>query len=302
MTRSLAHPRFWLSWIGVGLLRLLVLLPFSFQLALGRWLGRIVRRFARERRHVVERNLAICFPEQTATQRDVLLTQHFEALGISVFETGLGWFASRSRLARLTAIEGEEHLHRALAQGRGVILYTGHFTTLEVAGPALGALCPDLAAVYRPHRSPFLDHLFRSGRLNSAAEVIPKDSVRPMLRSLKRNRPLWYAPDQSYRRKQSAIVPFFGEPAMTNIATPQLAKISGAAVVPFFPERLPGSQGYRLVFGARVEPFPTEDAEADTRRLVALLEDHIRKCPEQYYWVHRKFKDRPPPLPDAYAN
>lgn len=299
--RSFWHPRFWPGWLGVGLLRVLVLLPYPIQLALGRTLGRVIERFAHARRHVVEKNLATCFPEQTEAQRETLLHSHFESLGISVFETAMGWFGSRARLAKLTAIEGAEHLSNALAKGRGVILYTGHFTTLEVAGPALGALCPALTAVYRPHRSAFMDHLFRSGRLKSAAEVIPKDSVRPMLRSLKKNQALWYAPDQSYRRKQSALVPFFGEPAMTNIATPQLAKISGAEVVPFFPERLPGSAGYRLTFGAPVTPFPTDDAEADTRLLVAILESHIRRCPDQYYWVHRKFKERPAPLPDIYA-
>lgn len=302
MSESFRHPRFWPGWLGVGLLRLLVLLPFPLQLALGRILGRAIRHFARTRRRVVERNLETCFPEQTAQQRQALLRGHFESLGISVFETAMGWYGSRARLSKLTLIEGEEHLSRALAEGRGVILYTGHFTTLEIAGPALGALCPSLTAVYRPHRSPFMDHLFRSGRLRSAAEVIPKDSVRPMLRSLKKNQALWYAPDQSYRRKQSALVPFFGEPAMTNIATPQLAKISGAAVVPFFPERLPGNAGYRLTFSPPVTPFPTDDPEADTRRLVAILEDHIRRCPDQYYWVHRKFKERPEPLPDIYAS
>jgi KDO2-lipid IV(A) lauroyltransferase len=154
--------------------------------------------------------------------------------------------------------------------------------------------------MYRPHRNRLLDEAFRRGRLRSASQVIAKDNVRGMIRCLKRNGVVWYAPDQSYRGKQSELVEFFGAPAMTNVATSQLAKLTGSAVVPYFPRRLADNAGYEMVFGPPLENFPGDDPVADTRRLNQLLEEHIRTCPEQYYWVHRKFKDRPEPYPDIY--
>ena len=213
----------------------------------------------------------------------------------------LGWFGNPAKVRKLIRIQGAEHLKRALARGKGVILFTAHFTTLEVGGPLLKELSPALGAMYRPHRNKLLDRVFRHGRLRSAQEVIAKDNVRGLIRCLKRNATVWYAPDQSYFGKQSELVEFFGEPAMTTVATSQLAKLTGAAVVPYFPRRLADGSGYLMVFGAALENFPSNDPVADTLRLNHLLEAHIRTCPEQYYWIHRKFKHRPSPYPDIYA-
>jgi KDO2-lipid IV(A) lauroyltransferase len=282
-------------------MRASVWLPYGWQLGLAKGMGGLMFRIARNRRSYARANLAACFPQRSETEIDALLRAHFAALGASLAEMALGWFASPGKLASLTRIVGEQHLNEALQRGKGVILYTAHFTTLEVCGPTLKQLCPDLCAMYRPHRNLLLDDVFRRGRLRSASEVIAKDNVRAMIRCLKRNGVVWYAPDQSYRGKQSELVEFFGEPAMTNVATSQLARLTGAAVVPYFPRRLPGNAGYELVFGPRLEDFPGEDPIADATRLNRLLEDHIQSCPEQYYWVHRKFKGRPPPYPDIYA-
>jgi KDO2-lipid IV(A) lauroyltransferase len=259
-------------------------------------------RLARRRRGYARANLQTCFPERSAAEIEALLHAHFAALGGSLAEMALGWFAPQEKLKSLLRIEGGQHLENALQRGKGIILYTAHFTTLEVCGPILKDLCPDLCAMYRPHRNLLLDEVFRRGRLRSASEVITKDNVRAMIRCLKRNGVVWYAPDQSYRGKQSELVDFFGEPAMTNVATSQLARLTGAAVVPYFPRRLEGNAGYVLAFGPSLEDFPSDDPVADANRLNRLLEEHIRTCPEQYYWVHRKFKGRPDPYPDIYVS
>ncbi len=297
---ALLAPRYWGLWLLLGLMRVSVWLPYRWQLATGRGIGRILFRLARRRRHYARCNLKVCFPELSAAAIDELLRAHFEALGASLAEMALGWFGAPAKLKTLVHIQGGEHLEQALAGGKGVILYTAHFTTLEVCGPLLKELCPELCAMYRPHRNRMLDEIFRRGRLRSATTVIAKDNARGMIRCLRRNGVVWYAPDQSYRGKASELVEFFGEPAMTNVATSQLARLTGAVVVPYFPRRLKDGSGYVLVFGAPLQDFPGPDPVADTRRLNRLLEAHVRTCPEQYYWVHRKFKDRPSPYPDIY--
>lgn len=297
---GLLAPRYWGLWLLLGLMRLSVWLPYGWQMGVAKRLGRLIFLLARRRRGYAWANLQTCFPELSETEREQLLAAHFEALGASLAEMALGWFASEGKLTSLVRIRGGHHLEDALQRGKGVILFTAHFTTLEICGPLLKRLCPDLCAMYRPHRNRLLDEAFRRGRLRSASQVIAKDNVRGMIRCLKRNGVVWYAPDQSYRGKQSELVEFFGAPAMTNVATSQLAKLTGSAVVPYFPRRLADNAGYEMVFGPPLENFPGDDPVADTRRLNQLLEEHIRTCPEQYYWVHRKFKDRPEPYPDIY--
>jgi KDO2-lipid IV(A) lauroyltransferase len=293
-------PRYWALWLGMGALRLLILLPWRAQLAVGRRLGRLMHAIMRERRMIAGRNLAVCFPGLDEPARRALLLQHFESLGMSLLEMASAWWAPLRRLRPLARPEGLEHLREALARGRGVILLTGHFTTLELASLLLTEFVPPLDAVYRENENPLLDEITRRGRERGAEQTIPKESVRRMLKTLRRSKPLWYAPDQSYRRKQSALVPFFGEPAVSNLATSQLARLSGAPVVPFFPLRLADGSGYRLRLLPALEDFPGDDPAADTLRFHRLLEAHITEAPEQYYWIHRRFKKRPG-LPDIYA-
>ena len=298
---ELMAPRYWGLWLLLGLMRLSVWLPYSWQMGIGKAVGRVVFHIARRRRGYARRNLRLCFPELSSDDLERLLRAHFEALGASLLEMALGWFGSPAKLRKLVRVEGDEHLKHALERGKGVILFTAHFTTLEVCGTLLKELSPNLSAMYRPHRNKLLDRAFRRGRLRSAREVIAKDNVRGLIRCLKGNGAVWYAPDQSYTGKQSELVEFFGEPAMTTVATSQLAKLTGAAVVPYFPRRLADGSGYLMVFGAALENFPSDEPVSDTLRLNRLLEAHIRTCPEQYYWIHRKFKHRPSPYPDVYA-
>jgi KDO2-lipid IV(A) lauroyltransferase len=299
--RSHVAPRYWLIWIGMGLLRLAVMLPHGAGLALGRRIGRLAHAVGGSRRAVVRRNLALCFPEQSVAERHELAKRHFEALGMSLIEMGIGRWASDRRIRRLMTLEGVDHLQSALAEGKGVILLSAHFTTLEASGRALAFESPPFDAVYRKNRSDFITELQRTGREVSADATIEKRDIKKMVKSLRSGRPVWYAPDQSFDRKGAVVVEFFGVPCMHTTATSSLARVGKAAVLPYFPRRLENGH-YVMSIGPSFEDFPGEDPVADTERYVQALEAHIRLCPEQYFWIHRKFKNLPSEYPDYYAD
>ena len=294
------QPRFWLIWLGLGVLRGLILLPYGLQLQLGRALGWVLQRVLAERCRIADTNLRLCFPELSGSDRRRLVNRHFQSLGITVFELGLTWWATDQRLERLVTFEGEEHVRAALAQGRGVILLTGHFAAAELTGRAMRRKFPNLAALYRKNRNPLVDEVLRRGRSRAVWPLIPKDSIRQLLRTLQNGQLVYYAADQAYQRKYSVLVPFFGQPAMTNGALSHIARMSGAPVVPFLSRRLDGGRGYHVTALPALENFPTADIGADAARTNRVIEDMIRLAPEQYYWVHRRFKGRPD-LPDPYS-
>ena len=181
-----------------------------------------------------------------------------------------------------------------------MLLFVAHFTTLEVGVAVLEALVPRASCMYRPQRNAMMDVMIRRGRHRFAKEQIPRDNVRALLRSLRDNHAICYLPDQTYLGKQSELLPFFGEPAVTNTATSKLAAISGATVLPYFFRRLPRRRLSRRHRRA-ARRLSERSAPRDTERLFGLLEDYIRLAPEQYLWLYKKFKGRPPPLPDVYA-
>jgi Kdo2-lipid IVA lauroyltransferase/acyltransferase len=295
------QPKYWPIWIGMALLRLVCLLPHRAVLATGRVIGRIAHATGGTRRAIVRRNIELCFPEMTAEERDALAYEHFKALGISLMELGLGRWASTRHLQSITQLNGVEHVQDALASGKGVILLSAHFTTLEVMGRVLAAAVPPFDAVFRKNRSEFMTELQRSGREVSAAGTIEKREIKKMIRSLRNNRAVWYAPDQSYNRKGAEVITFFGVPSMHTTATSTLARLGNAVAIPFFPMR--NADGtYTNTLYPPLEDVPSKDVVADTKKYVALLENHVRKCPEQYFWIHRKFKDLPDGYPDYYSD
>jgi KDO2-lipid IV(A) lauroyltransferase len=294
------QPRFWPVWIGVGLLRVVCLLPQPLRMAAGRGLGRLVMILAGSRRRIAEKNIEICFPELTPDERSVLTRRHFESIGMGVIELGIAWWAGDDYIKRIVELRGIEHLHAALAKGKGVLMLGGHFATLEMSGRALKALMPPMAAMYRPSNNPLIDQLMRRCRGRSTAELITKRGIRQLLKVLKENRPVWYAADQAHSRKGAVLVPFFGEPAATSAAVSQIARLSQTSVVPFFPTRIDDGRNYRLEILPALENFPSGDDVADAVRLNEVLEALIRKAPAQYYWVHRRFKGRPDGYPDPY--
>lgn len=296
------HPRFWLLWLGLGLLWLTVQLPYKVLLSLGRGLGALMMLGASARRRIAARNLELCFPELSAAERARLLRENFASSGIAFFEMAMSWWWPRARLARLAHIEGLEHLQAAQQEGQGVILMSLHFTTLEIGAALLGQR-HTIDGMYREHKNPLFDYIQRHGRErhNLDASAIEREDVRAMLKVLRAGRAIWYAPDQDYGRKQSIFVPLFGIPAATVTATTKFARLGKARVVPFTQQRLADGSGYRLVVHPPLADFPGESEEADCLRINQWVEQVVRECPEQYLWAHRRFKTRPEGAPKLYG-
>ena len=299
--RGFWTPRYWPVWLLWLWLQLMARLPFPRQIRIGKRLGILLMPLLRRQRNAAERNLAICFPELDAAARGELLRRQFEAFGASLSEMALGWYAPIETIKVLVRVEGKEHLDAALARGKGALLFMAHFTCLEVGVAILEDICPNCGTMYRPQRNAMVDTMILQGRSRFAKQQIDKNNVRALLRALRDNMAIGYLPDHTYTGSQSVLLPFFGEPALTNTATSKLAKLSGAAVLPYFFRRLEDDTGYVVEILPPLDDFPTDDAIADTRRLVALLEDRIRRTPAQYLWTYRKFKGRPQAYPDVYG-
>lgn len=265
-------------------------LPWGLQRMLGTAMGALLLRVAGSRRRAAARNLDVCFPELDATARERLLRENFAALGVGVFEFARAWWGSVAPMRRSVRIEGLENLAAARAGGRGVLLVSGHFTTLEICGRLLCDHVP-LAGMYRLHDAPAMEWAVKRGRLRYASAMFGKDELRAIVRHLKQGGLLWYAPDQDMQGKDTVFAPFFGIPASTITATHQLARLTGAAVVPFFHRREGGR--YVLRIAPALADFPSADAAADTARVNAAIEAMAREAPAQYLWVHRRFKRRP---------
>jgi KDO2-lipid IV(A) lauroyltransferase len=299
-TAKFAPLRYAVAWLGYAWMRLVVCLPFRAQTALGRALGRVAFSMLPARRKIAARNIDTCLSDLPAAERARILALHFESLGLSIVEMAMGWFGNPEAVRARIDVEGAEHLAAALANGKGVILFSAHFTTFEFFWPTLAPLCTKLCGMYKSQRNPVMNRMMNRGRGRHFDSLFPKDNVREMLRRLRDNAVVWYASDQSYGGKGSVLIPFFDEPAMTNTAIGRIATTSGAVVLPYFCRRLPTDR-YVMSIGAPPPGLPSGDEVADTRALTKLLEDYIRLCPEQYWWIHQRFKGRPAPLPDLYA-
>jgi KDO2-lipid IV(A) lauroyltransferase len=300
MQWRLLAPRYWPTWAGIGLLRVLALLPFPWVVAVGSVLGRLMRLLAPRYVRTARRNLELCFPELEREARERLLSRHFASLGIALLEVPLAWWSSQERLGRLAHVEGREHLEAARARGRGVILLTAHFTPMEMAGRVLASVTP-VGFLYRPTRNEVLAYALERFRGAYGGHGIPYDDIRAFIGALRNRECVWYAPDQSYRKKGAEMVRLFGIPAATNTLTSRLARMTGAPVLPYFLQRLPGTQGYRAVIHPPLEDFPSDDAVADTERFNHMIEAQVRLVPEQYLWIHRRFKGLSEDYPDYYG-
>lgn len=289
-TRPPFSPRLWLKWLGLGVMVAGAWLPWPVQRVLGACIGRLAPYLAPSRRRAAEVNLALCFPQMSEAEREALLKDSFLALGVGLFEFARAWWGSIAPMRRDVVIEGLEHLQALRAQGRGVLMVSGHFMTLEMCGRLI---CDhiELAGMYRRHRNPVFEWAVKRGRLRYATHMFTNDEIRGAVRHLKQGGFLWYAPDQDMRGKDTVFAPFFGVPAATITATHQLARLTGCAVVPFFHRREGGR--YILRVAPPLEDFPTQDAVADSTRVNARIEAMVREAPAQYLWIHRRFKRQP---------
>lgn len=285
-------PRHWPAWIAIGIIRAVAKLPYPALLRLGRGLGWLAARLLVARRRVAERNIALCLPELSATEQQTLVEANLRDAGVMLVEFALAWFGSDDAIGRVPVqIEGLERLAEAKAAGRGVLLVGGHFSHLELCA-RLVSYRQRIAAMYRVMDSAVFEQQVLAARLRYAEAMFTKTQIRQSVRYLRDGGVLWYAPDQDMRGKDSVFVPFFGVPAATISATHHLARMSGAVVLPFFHRRLPDG-GYAIRLGEPLADFPSNDAVADTARVNVAIEAMVRTAPEQYFWLHKRFKTRP---------
>lgn len=293
-------PRYWPTWLGLGLIRVGGALPYRWQLRLARLIGNLVYRLARRRRRVAQINVDLCLPELPPEERARLVRESFVSSAMAIFEMGLAWWADDEYLRGLHRAEGLEHLEAALAAGKGVILLGGHYTTIELSGRLMGLHRRDVYPVYKHARNPLYDAAVTAGRLRVYAGILNNLDLRALVRVLKRGEVVWYAPDQDFGRERSVFAPFFGVPTATLTTTARLARLSGAPVLPFYSERLPGEAGYVIRVGAPLADFPSGDDVQDATAINGAIEEQVRRTPEQYLWLHKRFKTRPPGEPPVY--
>lgn len=296
----LLKPRYWGLWVGIGLLWLLVQLPYPLLYRLGRRLGRGSMRFAHRRVHIARCNLQLCFPTLPLQQREQLLIDSFESAGLGVIECGMAWFWSDRRIHQWCTLSGTEAISGLQRSQRGILLIGIHFFSLELGARVFGLQFPGIG-IYRPHNNPVLEWLQVWGRLRSNKALLDRKNMKGMVRQLKQGAVLWYAPDHDYGPSNSLFVPFFGvEQAATTLGTHFLVRHANPAVVLFSPLRRQQGLGYRVVLQPPLaSPLP-DDPVAATTLMNQAIEAEILRAPGQYMWLHRRFKTRPVGEPSFY--
>lgn len=288
-----------LTRFGLGILWLLHFLPLGVLAAIGRAVGTLLYFVVPGRRRVADTNLRLCFPSWSDVQRSRVVRAHFQALARSFIERGLAWWAPRERLRRLIRIEGAEHW-QAVAH-RPAIWLAPHFVGLDMGGARL-SMEHEAVSVYSRQKDPVIDAMLYHGRTRFVMpELISRqEGMRAVVRAMRRGLPFYYLPDMDFGERDSIFVPFFGVPAATITGLARLARLADAVVVPALTRQLPGGEGYELRFYPAWSDFPSGDVAADTRRMNEFIEQRVLEMPEQYYWVHRRFKTRPPGEPKIY--
>jgi KDO2-lipid IV(A) lauroyltransferase len=294
-------PRNWGGWFMVALLWVLGRLPRR----LGRWLvapiAPLMLRVLGSRRRIAQRNIALALPELSPQQQDQLLRQSFRSLARMIAEMAWCWAGRPRDLARIVEIRGLENARDANERPGGILIVTAHVTCLEIGARALGESFSG-RGLYRPLSNPVMEWYQNTGRSRYADGMIPKRDLRGAIRYLREGGVLWYAPDQDFGPKQSLFAPFFGVQTATLLATHRLPRISGCQVLIMMPRYDAQQDRYIVDFSPALEDFPSDDPQADLARINALLEAEVRKAPDQYWWVHRRFKTHPPGEPDRYGD
>lgn len=280
-------------------MRIIALLPYRLQLFIGKIIGHLFYRIATYRREIVQTNIRLCFPELSQQQQHKLVVDHFHSLGISICETAMSWWGNEKKLRKLVTFKGFEYVDKALAEGTGAIMLGAHYTTMEISGRLI-ALDHDLAVSYQKLRNPLFNQVTYNARKRMLHRVFGRDEIRASFRYIKQNHLMWIAADQDVGITNSLFVPFFDTIAATQTVASRMAKITKAPVIPYISKRLDNAQGYLIEYFPPLENFPGDSIEEDTSRTNQVIEEQIRKAPEQYLWVHRRFKTRPEGMPKLY--
>lgn len=289
------HPKYWGTWIALGVFRFMSLLPVRFLLALSRPCGFLLRKFWTERIAVARANIALCFPELSAAKQADLLSAHFRSVAMGLFEISLAWWGGNKRLEQMVRIEGGEHLEKAQSSGRGVIMLSAHFTCVELALRLLSTSASvDLA--FRHVKSPLIDTvMYRARDKHVTGEIIDKTDMRRIIRRLKASATIVFLPDQSPSSRNRVEAEFFGIPAATNIAFARMADMTNSEVLPVLvirDETKKNRESYLIRFFPTLYDLPKDPGEI-AKMLNTLFESWIRTAPDQYFWIHRRFKNIP---------
>ncbi|MBV1921660.1 MAG: LpxL/LpxP family Kdo(2)-lipid IV(A) lauroyl/palmitoleoyl acyltransferase [Pseudomonadales bacterium] len=282
------HVQYAVSWLGVLLLWCCAQLPYQYLRKLGEALGAVLYVAARRRCHIVRVNIALCFPEKSAAEQEQLVKRSMQENIVGLFESAYAWWGKPEDQYSNIDVIGLEHIQKASEAGKGVLLVGAHYSNLDLGG-LLVAHCVPIDVTYRRHNNALFDYFIRSSRQRYFAHVIERSKLRVMLRGLKKGRVLWYAADQDYGRKHSVFAPFFGVEAATLNSTSKLAKMTGAEVVIVGHHRKHDGR-FEVEFSPALLGFPSDSESTDAAHVNAALEQQIRKYPEQYMWVHRRFK------------
>ena len=298
-SRSPVHPIHWPAWAALGLFRLLNPLPWPVKRTLAAVLGTAIYWVIPIRRRVVLINLQVALPDLTESARRRLARAHYRSLAQGLFETCAAWWSPTAQLPA-HEVRGREHLEAAVNDPRGALVLTGHVTLLELGARILNEQFP-FSALYRDPKNAAIATIMRRARERHLVHAISADDLRHLIRVLKEVHLVWYAPDQGKLTKMSELVPFLGEPALTNVATSRIAQMSGCQVLPYFAHRAP-DHTYVLEFFPPWQNFPSGDHLVDAERVNQFIGEQVRQHPEQYFWVHQRYKRRGPDLPDVYAS
>ncbi|WP_379971652.1 LpxL/LpxP family Kdo(2)-lipid IV(A) lauroyl/palmitoleoyl acyltransferase [Entomomonas asaccharolytica] len=289
----LLHPRYWLTWLGIGFLYLLVQLPYPVLFRLGKKIGRVSLFFLKRRAMIAERNLKVCFPDLTQQEINQRIINNFESVGMGLLETGMAWFWPDRRIQKWSKVEGLEYLDKAVLANKGVLLVGIHFLTLELGGRILGQYHQGMG-VYRAHNNRLLDWIQLRGRLKSNKDFIDRYDTRKMIKALQQNEILWYAPDHDYGIKNSVFASFFAMPqAATTIGTHLLVKLAKPTIISFAPIRNIDGSGYTISVSDQIDDFPCNNSLETAEHMNRVIEKEILKAPDLYMWLHRRFKTRP---------
>ena len=284
------HPKYFLTWILILLMRVGVFVPFRLQVFFGKIIGKLIYPVMTELRKTAYSNISNCFPDKKQPQVTLLVKQHFEAIGISLFETANAYFASDKKIKKMLIIVNEQHFTEALKKEGGIILLGSHFMPLMLGSRAL-LIKHTIANIYRPQNNKLFDKVMVKGYLKNGAVMIKSTDTRSIIRAINNSLPIWYAPDQDLGRNNSVFAPLFGIQTATALATSRLAKNNNTRVIPYSFIRT--KHGYEMSFDKPLKNYPSGDAIQDASKTNQILEKQILKNPEQYLWIHRRFKTRP---------
>lgn len=300
-TWSYLHPRYWLTWTGFGLLWLVSRLPFNAQLGLGRALGISLYYLLPSRRHVTLTNIALAFPHLSATERIELAKENYRHVGMSLAEMATFWFRPTEWFIHRIQLQGKQHLADAMAEGKGVVLLQAHFTLVDFSA---SIMCQDYQAyaVFAKAKNQLFGSMLRYRRERYMQAMIENRDIRSMIKLLKKGALIWYSPDQTVAPSHGGIeVEYFGQPALTTPGTARIAAMTGARVIPMVPTRHSIDGTYSITFYPPLA-LPDDDHTAATREVNSVFETQVRQQPEQYFWMHKRFKKADKQQHDPYKS